>query len=50
MGHGWGAAVAWMFMERHPQQVDRLVSIGAPHPYVFQRAVITNRKQLMRSW
>ncbi|KAE8737088.1 Epoxide hydrolase 4-like [Frankliniella occidentalis] len=50
VGHGWGAAVAWMFLERYPERVERLASIGAPHPYVFQRALALNRKQLKRSW
>ncbi|KAK3932464.1 Epoxide hydrolase 4, partial [Frankliniella fusca] len=50
VGHGWGAAIAWMFLERYPERVDRMVSIGAPHPYVFQRSLALNRKQLARSW
>ncbi|XP_034250899.1 epoxide hydrolase 4-like [Thrips palmi] len=50
VGHGWGAAVAWMFAERFPEKVDKMVSIGAPHPYVFQQALVFDRKQLMRSW
>ena len=42
--------MAWMFTERFPEKVDKMISIGAPHPYVFQQALVFNRKQLMRSW
>ena len=29
VGHGWGAAIALMFAQRHPDRVDRVVTIDA---------------------
>ncbi len=37
VGHDWGGAVAWLFAIAHPEQVEKLVVINAPHPGVFAR-------------
>ena len=37
VGHDWGGAVAWALAIKHPQWLERLVIINAPHPAVFAR-------------
>jgi len=37
VAHDWGGAVAWAFAIRHPQLLERLIIINAPHPAVFAR-------------
>jgi pimeloyl-ACP methyl ester carboxylesterase len=37
VGHDWGGVVAWVFAATHPELLDRLVIINAPHPGVFGR-------------
>ena len=41
----WGGAVAWAFAIRHPEYLDKLIIINAPHPGVFARELQTNPAQ-----
>ena len=50
VGHDWGAAVAWATALNFPQRVERLVTLNVPHPYVMQRNLQRNPRQLLRSW
>jgi len=45
VGHDWGGAVAWAFALRHPDYLDKLIIINAPHPGVFQRELQSNPEQ-----
>jgi len=45
VGHDWGGAVAWAFAIRHPERLERLVIINAPHPAVFARELRENPAQ-----
>jgi pimeloyl-ACP methyl ester carboxylesterase len=50
VGHDWGAAVAWDLALRHPEYVDRLGIVNVPHPVVLRKTLLTNPRQLLRSW
>jgi epoxide hydrolase 4 len=49
-GHDWGAAVAWMTALGFPQRLRKLAIINVPHPRVMLHNVLTNPRQLLRSW
>jgi pimeloyl-ACP methyl ester carboxylesterase len=48
-GHDWGGAVAWATAMYHPERVDRLAILNAPHPRRFKQALLRPR-QVARSW
>jgi pimeloyl-ACP methyl ester carboxylesterase len=37
VAHDWGGAIAWVFAAMHPDLLDRLIIINAPHPTLFGR-------------
>lgn len=45
VAHDWGGAVAWNLALYQPERVRRLVIINSPHPYLFARALATDRAQ-----
>ena len=49
VGHDWGGALAWSFAAHHPEAVDHLAVLNAPHPDRMLRAFFT-WAQLRRSW
>jgi pimeloyl-ACP methyl ester carboxylesterase len=49
VGHDWGGAVAWHFGASHPERLDKLVVMNAPHPSAMQRELMRG-KQLLRSY
>jgi pimeloyl-ACP methyl ester carboxylesterase len=49
VGHDWGGVVAWAFAAAHPEMLDRLVIINAPHPTVFLRELRQNPAQQQAS-
>jgi pimeloyl-ACP methyl ester carboxylesterase len=49
VGHDWGAAVAYSTAMLHPEVVDRLAILNAPHPARLL-AGFRDRRQLRKSW
>ena len=45
IGHDWGGAVAWAFALHHPDYLEKLIIINAPHPGVFNRELHENPAQ-----
>ena len=45
VAHDWGGAVAWAFAIAHPEYLEKLVIINAPHPGVFARELKSNPAQ-----
>ena len=49
VAHDWGGAVAWAFAIAHPDQIEKLVIINAPHPGVFGKLLASDPKQQQAS-
>jgi pimeloyl-ACP methyl ester carboxylesterase len=45
VAHDWGGAIAWAFAIAHPDYLDKLVIVNAPHPGVFARELRENPAQ-----
>lgn len=50
VGHDWGGAVAWSFAMAYPDYVAKLAVLNAPHPAAFAKNIMSNPRQMMRSW
>lgn len=44
VGHGWGGITAWSMPVLHPELVNGIVVIGAPHPRVMRTATFAPRQ------
>ena len=49
VAHDWGGAVAWAFANAHPECLEKLVIVNAPHPAVFARLLGEDPKQQQAS-
>lgn len=49
VGHDWGGVIAWTLTGMHPELVDRLAIINAPHMAIYLRKM-WRPPQIFRSW
>jgi pimeloyl-ACP methyl ester carboxylesterase len=49
VGHDWGGLVAWWAAARHPDRIERLAILNAPHPAVAGAYARSNPSQLLKS-
>lgn len=49
VGHDWGGVIAWTFAGIHPEMVDTLTILNAPHMQLYMRQV-WRPPQLFKSW
>lgn len=49
IGHDWGGIVTWSLAREHPELLDRIVIINAPHLSVFRRELKHSAAQLFSS-
>ena len=45
VAHDWGGVVAWVYAAQHPEMLDKLVILNAPHPSIFGRELRENPAQ-----
>lgn len=45
VGHDFGGVVAWTAAQAHPDKLERLTIINAPHPFIFQKSLIEDVEQ-----
>lgn len=45
VAHDWGGLVAWAFAIAHPEMLEKLVIINAPHPGVFGKLLASDPAQ-----
>lgn len=50
VGHDWGAVVAWWAAQRHPERLEKMVALSAPHPLVLLKTLRSGWEQRRKSW
>ncbi|MFX0038727.1 MAG: alpha/beta fold hydrolase [Promethearchaeota archaeon] len=49
-GHDWGGAVAWIFAEKYPELLNKLIILNSPHHKIFAKKLRTDKEQQKASF
>jgi epoxide hydrolase 4 len=49
VAHDWGGAIAWNVAAWHPERIEKLVIVNAPHAVTFGRELATSEAQVAAS-
>ncbi len=50
IGHDWGGIIGWYAASRHPELVQKLVVLNAPHPNRYLEVLRASRSQKLKSY
>ena len=50
VAHDWGGIIAWAVTQKHPELVEKLVTMNGPHLWVFKSMISGSWTQLKKSW
>lgn len=50
VGHDWGGALAWVFAEKYPDLVSKLIILNCPNGRAFQKHLRKSLTQFKMSW
>ncbi|KAJ9574479.1 hypothetical protein L9F63_008342, partial [Diploptera punctata] len=50
VAHDWGGVIAWSFVQKYPEMLERYIIMNAPYSPAFMEVVKTNKKQFKSSW
>ncbi|MFD0938602.1 alpha/beta fold hydrolase [Methylobacterium trifolii] len=50
VAHDWGGLVAWWVASHHPERIERLAILNAPHPGIFGAYLRRHPGQMLRSY
>jgi pimeloyl-ACP methyl ester carboxylesterase len=50
VAHDWGGMVGWWLALRHPERLEKLVILNAPHPHVYMKTIRSSFRQIIKSW
>lgn len=50
VGHDWGGGIAWQLAINHPEVIEKLAVLNCPVPVILQKHLLTNPRQLKKSW
>lgn len=50
VGHDWGAAIAWHLALLYEKRFSKVIILNVPHPFILRKKLVTNLKQLSKSW
>lgn len=50
MGHDWGCMVSWYLLSFFEERFEKAILMNSPHWKVFRKNLLTNPKQVLKSW